>query len=74
MRSSVLESEDRSPLPAPLAGQFLVFKLELEPPTYAELFNVGSAGRRDYRISVKRADGAEAVSSMTASTPATCFR
>ena len=30
VRSFVLESEDRSPLPAPLPGQFLVFKLELD--------------------------------------------
>ena len=48
VRSFVLESEDRSPLPAPLPGQFLVFKLELEATRSrpAQLFNVRSAGYR----------------------------
>jgi MOSC domain-containing protein YiiM len=44
--SFVLESEDRSPLPAPLPGQFLVFKLELDKdsdPSPAKLFDVRSA-------------------------------
>jgi hypothetical protein len=30
VRSFILESQDRSPLPASLAGQFLVFKLEVD--------------------------------------------
>jgi ferredoxin-NADP reductase/MOSC domain-containing protein YiiM/ferredoxin len=57
VRSFVLESEDRSPLPAPLPGQFLVFRLELDPPTLRSYSMSGPQGVGTYRISVKRADG-----------------
>jgi ferredoxin-NADP reductase/MOSC domain-containing protein YiiM len=59
--SFVLESEDRSPLPAPLAGQFLVFKLEPgndSPPILRSYSMSGPQDAGTYRISVKRADGA----------------
>ena len=58
--SFVLESEDRSPLPAPLAGQFLVFKLELDKnsaPMLRSYSMSGPQGAGTYRVSVKRADG-----------------
>jgi ferredoxin-NADP reductase/MOSC domain-containing protein YiiM/ferredoxin len=61
VRSFVLESEDRSPLPAPLPGQFLVFKLELDShsaPVMRSYSMSGPPGSGTYRISVKRADGA----------------
>ena len=61
VRSFLLESEDRSPLPAPLAGQFLVFKLELDThsaPILRSYSMSGPQGTGTYRISVKRADGA----------------
>ncbi len=58
--SFVFESEDRRPLPAPLPGQFLVFKLE--PDTNAPILRSysisGPVAAGTYRISVKRADGA----------------
>ena len=57
MRSFVLESEDRSPLPAPLPGQFLVFRLELDHPTLRSYSMSGPQGVGTYRISVKRAEG-----------------
>jgi len=59
--SFVLESEDRGPLPAPLAGQFLVFKLEPHKDSDSVLRNYSMSGPPDagtYRISVKRAEGA----------------
>jgi ferredoxin-NADP reductase/MOSC domain-containing protein YiiM len=59
--SFVLESEDRSPLPAPLPGQFLVFKLELDKDSDPILRSYSMSGPPDtgtYRISVKRAAGA----------------
>ena len=59
--SFTLESEDRSPLPAPLAGQFLVFKLELDKNSAPILRSYSMSGSQDaetYRVSVKRADGA----------------
>jgi ferredoxin-NADP reductase/MOSC domain-containing protein YiiM/ferredoxin len=58
--SFILESENRSPLPAPLAGQFLVFKLPLEkgsPPILRSYSLSGAQGAGTYRVSVKRADG-----------------
>jgi ferredoxin-NADP reductase/MOSC domain-containing protein YiiM/ferredoxin len=58
--SFTLESEDRSPLPAPLAGQFLAFKLELakdSPPVLRSYSMSGAQDAGTYRISVKRADG-----------------
>jgi ferredoxin-NADP reductase/MOSC domain-containing protein YiiM/ferredoxin len=60
VRSFVLESEDRAALPPPLAGQFLVFKLQLDPnaaPTLRSYSMSGAPGTGTYRISVKRADG-----------------
>ncbi|RZU42076.1 MOSC and FAD-binding oxidoreductase domain-containing protein [Edaphobacter modestus] len=59
--SFILESEDRSPLPAPLAGQFLVFKLELDKNSAPILRSYSMSGPQSagtYRVSVKRADGA----------------
>jgi len=59
--SFVLESEDRSPLPTPLPGQFLVFKLELNKdsdPILRSYSMSGPPGMETYRISVKRAAGA----------------
>ncbi|HVU46241.1 MAG TPA: MOSC and FAD-binding oxidoreductase domain-containing protein [Terracidiphilus sp.] len=59
--SFVLESEDRSPLPAALPGQFLVFKLQLNKDSDPILRNYsmsGPPGTGKYRISVKRAGGA----------------
>src|SRR6202007_72970 len=59
--SFVLESEDRSPLPAPLPGQFLVFKLNLDKdsaPVLRSYSMSGSPSAGKYRVSVKRAAGA----------------
>ena len=59
--SFALESEDRSPLPTPLPGQFLVFKLEVDKdstPILRKYSMSGPAGARTYRISVKRSTGA----------------
>jgi ferredoxin-NADP reductase/MOSC domain-containing protein YiiM len=59
--SFVLESEGRSPLPTPLPGQFLVFKLEPDKNSDPILRNYsisGPPGSGKYRISVKRATGA----------------
>jgi ferredoxin-NADP reductase/MOSC domain-containing protein YiiM len=59
--SFVLESEDRSPLPPPLPGQFLVFKLRLDKdadPILRSYSMSGPPGVGSYRISVKRAAGA----------------
>jgi ferredoxin-NADP reductase/MOSC domain-containing protein YiiM len=60
VRSFVLESEGRTPLPTPLAGQFLVFKLQLDPkapPALRSYSMSGPPGTGTYRISVKRAEG-----------------
>ncbi len=59
--SFVLESEDRSPLPAPLPGQFLAFKIEVDgnsAPLLRSYSMSGPQGVGTYRISVKRATGA----------------
>jgi ferredoxin-NADP reductase/MOSC domain-containing protein YiiM/ferredoxin len=59
--SFVLESEDRSPLPEPLPGQFLVFKLQLDEdsaPILRSYSMSGPPGAGTYRVSVKRASGA----------------
>jgi len=59
--SFVLESEGRSPLPAPLPGQFLVFKLQLDrdsDPIVRNYSISGALGTGEYRVSVKRAEGA----------------
>src|SRR5277367_6423394 len=59
--SFVLESEDRSPLPAPLPGQFLVFKLHLDKNSTPMLRSYSMSGpprAGTYRVSVKRASGA----------------
>ena len=58
--SFVLESEDRSPLPEPLPGQFLVFKLQMDvgsPPILRSYSMSGSPGAGTYRVSVKRSTG-----------------
>ena len=58
--SFVLESEDLSPLPVPLPGQFLVFKLVLDKDSAPILRSYSMSGPQDagtYRISVKRAAG-----------------
>ena len=60
VRSFVLEtfeSKDGTPLPAQLPGQFLAFKLNLEPPIYRSYSMSGPQGVGTYRVSVKRADG-----------------
>jgi ferredoxin-NADP reductase/MOSC domain-containing protein YiiM len=54
----VLESKDGSPLPVQLPGQFLAFKLNVQPPIYRSYSMSGAQGVGTYRISVKRADGA----------------
>jgi ferredoxin-NADP reductase/MOSC domain-containing protein YiiM len=59
--SFILESEDRSALPTPLPGQFLVFRLELDKdsdPILRSYSMSGPPGAGTYRISVKRAAGA----------------
>ncbi len=59
--SFLFESEDRSPLPTALPGQFLVFKLDLgneSPPILRSYSMSGPQRAGTYRISVKRADGA----------------
>jgi ferredoxin-NADP reductase/MOSC domain-containing protein YiiM/ferredoxin len=59
--SFVLESNDRRPLPMPLPGQFLVFKLELDEgsdPILRSYSMSSLSGAGKYRISVKRAAGA----------------
>jgi ferredoxin-NADP reductase/MOSC domain-containing protein YiiM/ferredoxin len=59
--SFILESKDRSPLPTPLAGQFLVFKVEPDKnlaPILRSYSMSGPQGAGTYRVSVKRADGA----------------
>src|SRR5579862_6105853 len=58
--SFVFESEDLSPLPAPLPGQFLVFKLQRDNDSALILRSYSISGPQDvgkYRISVKRATG-----------------
>ena len=59
--SFVFESEDRSPLPAPLPGQFLVFKLKLDSgsaPILRSYSMSGPPSAGTYRVSVKRSTGA----------------
>jgi ferredoxin-NADP reductase/MOSC domain-containing protein YiiM/ferredoxin len=61
VRSFVFESEDHSPLPLPVAGQFLILKLEPEKGTAPLLrsYSLSAWSKTGtYRISVKRADGA----------------
>ena len=58
--SFVLEAEDRSPLPVPLAGQFLVFSLQPpgHPAPIVRSYSISSSPvAGTYRISVKRGDG-----------------
>ncbi len=58
--SFVLEPEDRSPLPEPLPGQFLVFKLQLDndsAPVLRSYSMSGPPGAGTYRVSVKRSTG-----------------
>jgi ferredoxin-NADP reductase/MOSC domain-containing protein YiiM len=59
--SFVFESEERSPLPAPLPGQFLVFRLQLDEDSAPILRSYSMSGPQaagTYRVSVKRASGA----------------
>jgi ferredoxin-NADP reductase/MOSC domain-containing protein YiiM len=56
--SFVLEAEDRSPLPPTLPGQFLVFKLALDPTVLHSYSMSGPQNAGTYRVSVKRAGGA----------------
>lgn len=53
-----LESEDHSPLPRPLAGQYLTVRIpEAGSPTPVRSYSLsGDPGSMDYRISVKRED------------------
>lgn len=58
--SFVLEAQDLSPLPAPLPGQFLAFKIERDKNSTAlsrSYSMSGPQGLGTYRISVKRAAG-----------------
>ena len=58
--SFVFESEDGSPLPAPLPGQFLTFRFQLDQNSAPILRSYSISGPQDegtYRISVKRATG-----------------
>jgi ferredoxin-NADP reductase/MOSC domain-containing protein YiiM/ferredoxin len=59
--SFVLESEDRNPLPPPLAGQFLAFKLRTDGNSTPILRSYSMSGPQNigsYRVSVKRGEGA----------------
>jgi ferredoxin-NADP reductase/MOSC domain-containing protein YiiM/ferredoxin len=59
--SFVLESEDRSPLPSPLAGQFLAFRLQPggnSAPILRSYSMSGPQNSSSYRVSVKRGEGA----------------
>jgi MOSC domain-containing protein YiiM/ferredoxin-NADP reductase len=58
--SFTLESQDHSPLPTALAGQFLVFKIKpgKDSPAIMRSYSMsGPQGAGTYRISVRRADG-----------------
>ena len=58
--SFLLEAEDRSPLPAPLAGQFLVFNIHAEghaAPIVRSYSMSGPPEAGTYRVSVKRDAG-----------------
>jgi ferredoxin-NADP reductase/ferredoxin len=58
--SFVLESEDSTPLAAPLPGQFLVFKLERDKGSASILRSYSISGPPNagtYRVSVKRSTG-----------------
>src|ERR1700712_3038500 len=58
--SFILESQDSSPLPAPLPGQFLAFKIEVDgnsAPLLRSYSMSDATERGTYRISVKRAAG-----------------
>ncbi len=60
VRSFVLEAEDRSPLPVPLAGQFVVFNIQRKghPSPIVRSYSLsGSPGAGRYRVSVKRDKG-----------------
>jgi ferredoxin-NADP reductase/MOSC domain-containing protein YiiM len=59
--SFILQSQDGTPLPAPLPGQFLVFKLQMEndPAPLLRSYSIsGASVEGTYRVSVKRAQGA----------------
>jgi ferredoxin-NADP reductase/ferredoxin len=55
-----LQAEDRTPLPMPPAGQFIVFKIEDEnsaAPIFRSYSLSGPPSSDSYRVSVKRQDG-----------------
>jgi ferredoxin-NADP reductase/ferredoxin len=59
--SFMLHAADQSPLPVAIAGQFLVFKIEVEgsaSPVLRSYSLSGPTNAGTYRISVKREDGA----------------
>ena len=58
--SFVFEAEDRSQLPAPLPGQFLILKVVLDKQSVPVLRSYSISGPQNagtYRVSVKRGDG-----------------
>lgn len=58
--SFVFEAEDSRPLPSPLRGQFVAFKVAVEPgsvPLLRTYSVLGQRGAGTYRISVKRGVG-----------------
>jgi ferredoxin-NADP reductase/MOSC domain-containing protein YiiM/ferredoxin len=60
VRSFVLESEDHHPLPTPLPGQFLIFRLQAGENSAPVMRSYSLSGPPDagtYRVSVKRATG-----------------
>jgi ferredoxin-NADP reductase/MOSC domain-containing protein YiiM/ferredoxin len=61
VRSFILEAEDSSPLPAPLAGQFLIFKIAADGSSSPIMRSYSISGPQNtgkYRVSVKRDRGA----------------
>jgi ferredoxin-NADP reductase/MOSC domain-containing protein YiiM/ferredoxin len=58
--SFVLETEDKTPLPAPLPGQYLVFKLRMANGDATVMRSYSLSGPPEagtYRVTVKRANG-----------------
>jgi len=73
-RRSSSSTDAGTPLPSSLAGQFLVFKLQLDSTWRPDLRVIRCMGRRvrePYRISVKRAEGFGSRFFQTASTRGT---
>jgi ferredoxin-NADP reductase len=66
--SFTLANEDRSALPRPLLGQFLVFKIRPENVTETVLRNYSISGPsqpESFRVSIRRAEGSVAGISTT---------